>query len=114
MALADWALSEQEVRPDRTTGARGRSSTEPARGDYRSLEAQELHDPARGARIYRIMQMTYAQEQAVDQILRTLHISRRQYFYDLKDSIEIYRYARSESLWIKEFGREQRTVRADE
>jgi hypothetical protein len=33
--------------------------------------------------------MTYIEEQAVQQILRHLHISRRQYFYDLKDAIEV-------------------------
>jgi hypothetical protein len=89
MALADWALSEQDLRLDRTTGARGEALRNLLVETIEDLKPQELHDPARGARIYRIMQMTYAQEQAVDQILRVLHISRRQYFYDLKDSIEI-------------------------
>ena len=89
MALADWALSEQDLRPDRSTGARGEALRNLLVETIEDLKPQELHDPTRGARIYRIMQMTYAQEQAVDQILRVLHISRRQYFYDLKDSIEI-------------------------
>ena len=89
MALADWALSEQDLTRELTTGTRGEALRNLLVETMEGLKPQELHDPGRGARYYRIMQMTYAQEQAVDQILRVLHISRRQYFYDLKDSIEI-------------------------
>jgi ribose/xylose/arabinose/galactoside ABC-type transport system permease subunit/putative methionine-R-sulfoxide reductase with GAF domain len=89
MALADWALSEQGLRRDQTAGARGEALRNLLAQTIESLKPQEEHDPVHGARSYRILQLTYIQEQAVDQILRVLHISRRQYFYDLKNSIEI-------------------------
>ena len=89
MALAEWALPEQDLRKERTAGARGEALRNLVLETIESLKPQENHDPTHGARCYRILQLTYVQEQAVDQILHTLHISRRQYYYDLKDSIEI-------------------------
>jgi len=89
MALADWALSDQDFRHDRTTGARGEALRNLLVQAIDDLGPQEEHDPVHGARSYRVLQLTYIKEQAIDQIIRVLHISRRQYFYDLKDSIEI-------------------------
>jgi hypothetical protein len=34
------------------------------------------------------LQLTYIEERVVDEITRVLHISRRQYFYDLKQAVE--------------------------
>jgi GAF domain-containing protein len=89
MALADWALAEKEPRKERTTGGRGAELRNLLLQTIETMEPQETHNANHNVRSYRILQLTYAQEQAVEQILHTLHISRRQYFYDLKDSIEV-------------------------
>jgi len=93
MALADWALSEQDLSKERTAGVRGETLRTILLNTIENLKPQEPfsgHDnAAHGTRSYRILDLTYVQEQAVDQILHVLHISRRQYFYDLKDSIEV-------------------------
>ncbi len=89
MELADWALSEQSSRWDRTTGARGEALRDLLVETVESLESLDEHSTPHAARCYSVLYLTYVQELAVDQIIRSLHISRRQYFYDLKDSIEI-------------------------
>jgi ribose transport system permease protein len=50
--------------------------------------AGESHDLTRTKRGHRILQLTYVEERQVDEITRELHMSRRQYFYDLKGAIE--------------------------
>ena len=54
-----------------------------------SLQPVDGTEAPHDDRCYPVLQLTYIRGYAVDQIIRTLHISRRQYFYDLKDSIEI-------------------------
>ncbi len=48
----------------------------------------DSRDSSRSKRGYRILQLTYVEERPVDAITRELHMSRRQYFYDLKGAIE--------------------------
>jgi ribose/xylose/arabinose/galactoside ABC-type transport system permease subunit/putative methionine-R-sulfoxide reductase with GAF domain len=50
--------------------------------------APDSRDFSRSKRGYRILQLTYVEERQVDSIARELHMSRRQYFYDLKGAIE--------------------------
>ena len=50
--------------------------------------AADSRDSSRSKRGYRILQLTYVEERPVDDITRELHMSRRQYFYDLKGAIE--------------------------
>jgi ribose transport system permease protein len=50
--------------------------------------APDSRDFSRLKRGHQILQMTYAEERPVDAIARELHMSRRQYFYDLKGAIE--------------------------
>ena len=54
-----------------------------------SLKSLEERNTAQGTRCYNILYLTYVKELAVEQIIRIVNISRRQYFYELKDSIEI-------------------------
>ncbi len=89
LPLAEWALSSQGASPERTAGARGEALRNLLLRTMEGLKPQENHDPSRGNRTHRILRLTYIEEQAVDQILHVLNISRRQYFYDLKDSIEM-------------------------
>jgi hypothetical protein len=87
--LVDWALPEHELRRERTPGARGEILRSLLLHTIESLRPPEDRDLTHESRCHRILSLTYIQEQAVEQILQTLHISRRQYFYDLKDSIEV-------------------------
>jgi len=87
--LAEWALDGSSLPKERTSGARGETLRNLLLQTIESMKPQDEHDPARSGRSYRLLRMTYVEEQAVDQILRGLHISRRQYFYDLKDSVEV-------------------------
>ncbi|HVM70419.1 MAG TPA: GAF domain-containing protein [Anaerolineales bacterium] len=89
MDLSSWALSAQNLHRDRAVGMRGEALRDLLIQTIERLKTHDTHDEAHGTRCYRVLQLTYIQEQAVDQIVRATHISRRQYFYDLKDSIEI-------------------------
>jgi hypothetical protein len=91
LPLAEWLLvtNDAAATPEPTAGARGEAIRNTLLAAIESLKPQENHDPARTTRTYRILRLTYLEEQAIEQILRALNISRRQYFYDLKDSIEV-------------------------
>jgi hypothetical protein len=89
MELAGWALSGQDLHRDRAIGTHGEALRNFLVQTIECLKTNSAHDEAHRDRCYRLLQLTYIQEQAVDQIVRETHISRRQYFYDLKDSIEI-------------------------
>jgi hypothetical protein len=89
LPLAEWLLTANGASPEPTAGARGEAVRNTLVAAIESLKPQENHDVARAPRTYRILRLTYVDEQAIEQILRTLNISRRQYFYDLKDSIEV-------------------------
>jgi hypothetical protein len=67
-----------------------------------SLKSLEERNTAQGPRCYNILNLTYVKELAVEQIIRILNMSRRQYFYELKDSIEILtdRLIRDHSLTV--------------
>jgi ribose/xylose/arabinose/galactoside ABC-type transport system permease subunit/putative methionine-R-sulfoxide reductase with GAF domain len=90
-ALAEWTLSAHDVLLEQTPAARGEvlrklllaaiESLCPPQGDTREL--------SRSGRGHRILQLTYAEERVVDEITRELHISRRQYFYDQKEALEM-------------------------
>jgi hypothetical protein len=85
--LVDWALPEHGTE-EKTPGARGDALRSLLLQNIESLKPLEGHDLPLEVRRYKILNLTYVQEQAVEQILQILYISRRQYFYDLKDSIE--------------------------
>ncbi len=91
LPLAEWLLAAPDagLAAEPTAGARGEAVRATLLAGIEGLKPAENHDPARTPRTYRILRLTYVEEQAIEQILRTLNISRRQYFYDLKDSIEV-------------------------
>lgn len=88
MTLAEWMFSEQETRYERTPGARGEALRNQLINTIERLKSPEVGDN-HGNRSYELLNLTYIQEQAVEQIVRSSHISRRQYFYELKNSIEV-------------------------
>jgi ribose transport system permease protein len=89
-ALAGWALSTQNVSPEHNPAARGEELRKVliAAIEYLRPTAVETRDVTRSGRGYRILQLTYVEGQTVDQISNEQHISRRQYFYDLKQALE--------------------------
>jgi putative methionine-R-sulfoxide reductase with GAF domain len=88
--LAEWALVSAEVSPDPVPPNRGEALRRKLLSAIDGLRPPpgETRDTSRTKRGYRILQLTYVEERQVDEIARELHMSRRQYFYDLKGSLE--------------------------
>jgi ribose transport system permease protein len=84
--LAEWAI----VSADPTPPNQGEALRHILLTAIDSLRppSRESRDPSRSKRGHRILQLTYVEERPVDEIARELHMSRRQYFYDLKGAIE--------------------------
>lgn len=89
LALVDWALPIANHPREHTSGERGEALRSLLIQTINNLKPEGLNPPDHDERGYRILQLTYVEERAVEQIIKTLHVSRRQYFYDLKDSIEL-------------------------
>jgi ribose transport system permease protein len=87
--LAVWALSNHDVLVEYTPVKRGEALRQLLLSTIEGLcpPPNEIHD-ASSQRGYRILKLTYVEEHVVDEITRELHISRRQYFYDLKGALE--------------------------
>jgi hypothetical protein len=87
--LAVWALSTHDVLVEYTPVKRGEALRQLLLSTIEGLcsPPNETHD-ASSQRGYRILKLTYVEEHVVDEITRELHISRRQYFYDLKGALE--------------------------
>jgi putative methionine-R-sulfoxide reductase with GAF domain len=86
-ALAEWALHIDNTHVERTPAARGVALRTQLLALIDGL-SPEAHDQSRPGRGQRILRLTYADERSADAIAHELHISRRQYFYDLKESLE--------------------------
>ena len=87
--LSDWLLALSTTSSKYTLGARGEALREWLINEIDSLKPAETRDPSRASRCHRILQLTYAEEYPVEIIIKELNISRRQYFYDLKEALEI-------------------------
>jgi ribose/xylose/arabinose/galactoside ABC-type transport system permease subunit len=89
-SLFNWTFSHSNASADMSPGERGEVLRDLLLEAINNLDPH--HDTASGRsddRKHRILALTYVEELAIQQILRHLHISRRQYFYELKDAIEI-------------------------
>jgi hypothetical protein len=88
-ALAEWALTMRDVLVDYTPARRGEVLRQLLLAAIEKLlpPADDNRDTS-SRRGYRILQLTYVEEHPVDDITRELHISRRQYFYDLKEALD--------------------------
>ena len=88
--LSEWALTTRNVLVEYTPVKRGEALRQFLITTIENLQSQSSnnHDTT-CQKAYRILQLTYVQEFMVDEITRELHISRRQYFYDLKEAIEV-------------------------
>ena len=89
-SLADWLLTAPHTRMEPTRAARGEALRNQLQSAIEGLRPPpgELHEPSRAGRGRRVLQLTYLEERSVPEITRELHISRRQYFYDLKQAVE--------------------------
>lgn len=89
-ALAEWASPPQELPAEHNPAARGESLRNLLVGAMQSLHpvGGDARDPGRTGRGTRILELTYLEDHSVDEISKELHISRRQYFYDLKQALE--------------------------
>jgi len=88
--LAEWALVANGASPDPAPPNRGEALRHKMLSTIDGLRppAGETRDTSRSKRGYRILQLTYVEERQVDDIARELHMSRRQYFYDIKGALE--------------------------
>jgi ribose transport system permease protein len=88
-ALAEWALTPVDVLVEYTPAKRGEVLRQVLLDTIEKLlpSAEDNRDTSSRSG-YRILQLTYVEEHLVDDITRELHISRRQYFYDLKEALD--------------------------
>jgi ribose transport system permease protein len=88
--LAEWAVVPLGAAADQAPTDRGEALRHTLLTAIDGLRppSGESRDSLRTKRGYRILQLTYVEERPVDAITRELHMSRRQYFYDLKGAIE--------------------------
>ena len=87
-ALAEWALSKQAAVAGQTPARRGEMLREMLQAAIAGQHPQESREAARSWRGHRLLEMAYVDGRSVDEITQELHISRRQYFYDLKQALE--------------------------
>jgi|GEM_PF-39246 len=87
--LALWALPRSGAGADRTPAAQGSALRDLLLDTIQSLRPQERRDTNRVHRGHRILQLTYIDGRGIEEITRDLHISRRQYFYDQKEALEM-------------------------
>jgi ribose transport system permease protein len=87
--LAEWAFPELDLTTDASPIARGVR----LRGVL--LEAiQDLRNEKHGAgahaapRRHQVLHLTFVENQTADEVIKRLAVSRRQYFYDLKDAVD--------------------------
>ena len=91
-ALTEWALSTQDVLQEYTPAKCGETLRQTLLSAMESLcpASEDTRESSqRAMRGYHILRLTYVNEYIVDEIPRELHISRRQYFYDLKGALEV-------------------------
>lgn len=88
--LAEWAIVPKGATAESAPPNRGEELRHVLLTAIDGLRppAGETRDSTRPKRGHRILQLTYVEQRPVDQISRELHMSRRQYFYDLKGAIE--------------------------
>ena len=88
--LAEWAVMSGGATADPAPPKQGDALRHVLLGAMEGLRppSGDSRDSSRPKRGHRILQLTYVEERPVDEIARDLHMSRRQYFYDLKSAIE--------------------------
>jgi hypothetical protein len=84
--LAEWAFPGLDVAPEGGPAARGVRLRNLLLDTIDKLNPQQNPSGSRDRR-YDILHFTYVEDRTVDEVTKKLIVSRRQYFYDLKDAI---------------------------
>jgi ribose/xylose/arabinose/galactoside ABC-type transport system permease subunit/putative methionine-R-sulfoxide reductase with GAF domain len=82
--LADWAYALTETHPT----ARGQDLQQLLLDTIEVVGQKEAGENPRDRRNYQILHLTYVDGLAVEEITEKLSVSRRQYFYNLKEALE--------------------------
>jgi ribose transport system permease protein len=87
-ALAEWAFLGLDFVPEGGPAARGARLRHLLLDTIDHLKPEKNPGGPRTAdRRYDILRLTYVEDLTVDEVIKELIVSRRQYFYDLKDAI---------------------------
>ncbi|NLX09957.1 MAG: GAF domain-containing protein [Chloroflexi bacterium] len=86
-ALAGWLYTAENVSETHPAG-RGQEVQQLLLSAIDSFCESEIGDHSRARRRYQVLYQTYVEDLTVEEITEKLGISRRQYFYNLKDALE--------------------------
>ena len=86
-SLAEWAFAGIESPPEGGPAARGVKLRQFLVDAMNNLNG-EKQSSTRTSRRHEVLVLNYVQCQTADQVVKTLNVSRRQYFYDLKDAVD--------------------------
>lgn len=87
-ALAEWAFPGPDFAPEGGPAARGAQLRRLLLDTIANLKPETNFGGTRTTdRRYEILRLTYLEDLTVDEVIKELTVSRRQYFYDLKDAI---------------------------
>jgi ribose transport system permease protein len=86
--LAEWAFPDHDFSTEAGPAARGDHLRQWLLDAIDQLKPEESHSAARPLdRRYEILRLTYLENLTVDEVIKELTLSRRQYFYVLKDAV---------------------------
>ncbi len=86
-ALAGWYFSSNVTR-ETPPATRGQELQNLLIAAIEAIQKKEVGDRHRNRRHHNVLHLTYVEELPVEVITEHMSISRRQYFYDLKDALE--------------------------
>jgi hypothetical protein len=87
-ALAEWAFPDLDFSMEGSPAVRGAQLHDLILTAIESLKSDRSPDDPRTERRYDILHLTYVQGQTVNEVIKELNISRRQYFYDQKGALD--------------------------
>jgi hypothetical protein len=86
-ALAGWYFSSDDTR-ETPPATRGQELQQVLLDAIDAIREKEMGDRHRSERRYTVLNLTYVEELPVEIISERMSISRRQYYYSLKESLE--------------------------
>jgi len=87
-SLANWIYASDNTS-DLHPAVRGRQVQQMLLSAIEMVREKESGDRTRARRHYQVLYLTYVEGLSVEEITEKLSISRRQYFYDLKNALEV-------------------------
>jgi ribose transport system permease protein len=87
--LAEWASYRLTPFAGGSTAGRGAVLRRLLLNAIENLSPAKSHGDPRGVRRFDILRLTYVEGHAVDEVIKELCVSRRQYFYDLKGALDV-------------------------